>query len=310
MIPATLMILTTPPQTAQPPTQTLRKQEITGECELNGFPVSFLADTGSSRTIVNKNVLNLNNNEYGPLRNFKHNIITAEGHRAQIIGVKKCKIRIGNWTTIIDVLISNNLIKNCIIGMDILSICPSTKKSIQNLQSIINVCTHQTRAAKFQRESLKNFESQRQRHYYKGRYKRNVINDKEPQTYSRASLTTQTNEEKFRFATPQSLTKRINKYETRKSNNLESVRKENLDSISNDKVLSEKKLKQNRYDTKKIVVFPKRKNIDKTCIDKSSNDLDNDNELKDVTVLAINILNNDKRSCFKTANTNKLTNDT
>ena len=236
----------------------LRKQEITGECELNGFPVSFLADTGSSRTIVNKNVLNFNNNEYGPLRNFKHNIITADGHRAQIIGVKKCKIRIGYWTTIIDVLISNNLIKNCIIGMDILSICPSTKKSIQNLQSIINVCTHQTRAAQFQRESFKNYESQRQRHYYKGRYKRNAINDKEPQTYSRPSLTTQTNEEKFRFATPHSRKLRINKYETCKSNNPESVREQNLDSIYNNKVISEKKLKtkqirykENRSITKK-----------------------------------------------------------
>jgi hypothetical protein len=56
------------------------------------------------------------------LRPFRNNVITAEGHKAQIIGIKTCKIQIGKWTLITDALISNNLIRNCIIGMELLTI--------------------------------------------------------------------------------------------------------------------------------------------------------------------------------------------
>ena len=75
------------------------------------------------------------------MRAFKHNVITAEGHKAHIIGIKKCKIKLGEWIFVADVLVSNNLIKTCIIGMDILSICPPTQKVIQEFEKIIEDCT-------------------------------------------------------------------------------------------------------------------------------------------------------------------------
>ena len=119
--------------------------QITGECEINDKRVIFLADTGSNKTIVNKNVINMNKSEYRQIRQFKQNVVTAEGHRAHIIGIVKCKIKIGDSIIISDVLISNNLIKSCIIGMDILSVCPLTRNIILELQHSIEESPRKTR---------------------------------------------------------------------------------------------------------------------------------------------------------------------
>jgi hypothetical protein len=84
-------------------------------------------------------------NEYDKTRRFKCTVTTAEGHHANIVGIKKCKIMIGNWVFLADVLISNNLITTCIIGLDILSIFPPTKLIISNLKDTINDCTQTLR---------------------------------------------------------------------------------------------------------------------------------------------------------------------
>ena len=81
------------------------------------------------------------NDVHGKIRPFRQNVITADGNKAHIIGIKKVKIQIGEWIFVTDVLISNNLIKTCIIGMDILSILPSVKNVISDLQSAIQAST-------------------------------------------------------------------------------------------------------------------------------------------------------------------------
>ena len=164
--------------------------QIAGECEINDKSVMFLADTGSNKTIVNKNVINLNNNKYGTIRAYKKNIITAEGQRAQIIGIIKCKIRIGNWVYITDVLVSNNLIKSCIIGMDMLSICPHTNNAIKNLQTSIHNCTYiltQQRRKNFKNQLLNNQNSKFYRNLNNvGRYQVNCAKIRtQPNHYNR-----------------------------------------------------------------------------------------------------------------------------
>ena len=91
--------------------------QITGECEINNMPTTFLADTGCQQTIIHKNTIDLNNNEWGYIKPFNTNVLTAEGQKANIIGIKQCKIQIGQWTGCHNILISNNLIKKCIIGI-------------------------------------------------------------------------------------------------------------------------------------------------------------------------------------------------
>ena len=116
----------------------------------------YLADTGSNKTIINKNVNNIKDNTYGPIRQFKQSVLTAEEHRAHIIGIKKCKIRIGNWLFVTELLISNNLIQKCIIGMDILSICPPTKDVIKEFKRKISECTNQLKQSRFSKEKNAN----------------------------------------------------------------------------------------------------------------------------------------------------------
>ena len=105
-----------------------------GECEINEKPVIFLADTGSNKTIINKKVINFHNNKYddfnkmfSQLKDIKHTSLES-----------RVKIKIGEWI-FSDVLISKNLVKKCIIGMDILSICPPTKDFIHNLKAISTI---------------------------------------------------------------------------------------------------------------------------------------------------------------------------
>jgi hypothetical protein len=64
--------------------------QITGYCNVNDVKITYLAYTGSNRTIVHKSVINLFDNQHGQLRSFYQNVITAEGHKAQIIGIKTC----------------------------------------------------------------------------------------------------------------------------------------------------------------------------------------------------------------------------
>lgn len=86
-------------------------------CEIDDKPTKFLVDTGSNRTIVNKHFVN-SMNSYGKIQPFYTNVLTAEGRRAHIVGIKRVKILIGHsWSILFDVLVVANLIKACILGM-------------------------------------------------------------------------------------------------------------------------------------------------------------------------------------------------
>jgi hypothetical protein len=76
--------------------------------------------------------MNLNDDLHGYLQSFKHKVVTAEVKKAQIMGVKSCLIQIGNWKCIIEVLVAESSIKTCILGMDVLSVCPPINASINN----------------------------------------------------------------------------------------------------------------------------------------------------------------------------------
>jgi hypothetical protein len=73
-------------------------QQITVECEINNISTTFIADTGWQHSIINKNTIDLNNNEWGHIKPFNINVFTAEGQKAKIIGIKQCKIQIERWT--------------------------------------------------------------------------------------------------------------------------------------------------------------------------------------------------------------------
>ena len=76
------------------------------------------------------------------MRPFHANVFTADGKQAQIIGTKRVRILIGNtWSVTIDVLVASELIKPCILGMDILTICPATSFHLSMMRKDVQRCT-------------------------------------------------------------------------------------------------------------------------------------------------------------------------
>ena len=113
---------------------------ITGTCKINNKPVQFLLDTGSNRTLVQASILNVDNQQVQP---FQHPVYTANGQKVPIIGSKRCKIQLdSNWSCTIDVLITNSMIRECIIGMDVLLRYPRIQNTILNLKQTIEECTN------------------------------------------------------------------------------------------------------------------------------------------------------------------------
>ena len=111
--------------------------QITGICKINEKPVNFLLDTGSNRTIVNINAIDVNNNVNGKLYKLNQNVLTANGQLVLIIGVKRCKLQINNFSCVMEILVVQNLVKECIIGMDFIMQCPSTNKIVTKLRDFV-----------------------------------------------------------------------------------------------------------------------------------------------------------------------------
>ena len=109
--------------------------------EINNRPVEFLIDTGCDKTIVHISAININDNRYGKLEPCPFKVITANGSRTKIIGQKRYKISIGNWNCITDLIISTNTVRKCILGIDILELCPYTQAAIQTLRENVKVNT-------------------------------------------------------------------------------------------------------------------------------------------------------------------------
>lgn len=68
------------------------------------------------------------------MKKFKQYVLTVNGQPASIIGIKQCRVQIGEWDQLVDVIVADNTIKQCIIGMDVLNRCPSTKTQIKELK--------------------------------------------------------------------------------------------------------------------------------------------------------------------------------
>ena len=96
-----------------------------------------MLDTGSNRTIVNINSIDVNNNINGKLIQIKQHILTANGQPVPILGIKQCILEINNFSCVLEILVVENLIQSCIVGMDFITKCPSTQILIQQLKTMI-----------------------------------------------------------------------------------------------------------------------------------------------------------------------------
>ena len=93
--------------------------EIIGTYLIDGFKCNFLADIGANQTIMNERLV-----ERDKIRPIDFEIINACREMVMVIGVKTCKIQIGKRACVVDVLICKDLVKDCLLGMDLLTTCP------------------------------------------------------------------------------------------------------------------------------------------------------------------------------------------
>jgi hypothetical protein len=107
---------------------------MTGYCNVDGSICKFLADTGAQRTVIDVSVLG-NTNNISPCL-FK--IILADKSEATVLGVKKCSITLGYHTVQVEAIITKNVSHNCLLGLDFLNKCPTTKVHLDGLQDVIN----------------------------------------------------------------------------------------------------------------------------------------------------------------------------
>ena len=94
----------------------------------------MLIDTGSNRKILRADVINLHDQRYGRIKKSSQKVCTAAGHSADIVGILACKIQIGDWNLVFPTIISSNIIREGILGLDILTQYPRTKSIIKQLR--------------------------------------------------------------------------------------------------------------------------------------------------------------------------------
>ena len=109
-------------------------REIRGMCSVNGKPVSFLVDTGASRSVISQKILEPCNER----KPFEAQATTADGNELKIDGVQNCVVKIGESSYSTDVLVAPGLQTELLVGMDLLSNCLETKPHIEALRDSID----------------------------------------------------------------------------------------------------------------------------------------------------------------------------
>ena len=112
-------------------------RELYGTCKIDDVSCNYLLDTGSNRTIIHERMIPPH--ERVNIKPTEFNVLTATGELANISGVKRCKLQIGNTACYGDFLVARDLFNECLIGMDVLATCPLTRDSITQLYNSINV---------------------------------------------------------------------------------------------------------------------------------------------------------------------------
>jgi hypothetical protein len=109
---------------------------ISGNCVIDDNVTSFMADTGAEMTVIDVEVLQPDQRMDIKPTNF--DVILADGSKADVLGMKMCNITVGNDTVQLEVLVTTRLNQTCLLGIDFLRKCPSTKTLVHNLESALN----------------------------------------------------------------------------------------------------------------------------------------------------------------------------
>ena len=128
-------------------------KQLIGMAKINDKSIRFLLDTDSSRSLLNTNVLDKDQTK--SIKPYNSKISTANGQSAKIIGVYKCKFQLSTQVIDVEFLVVEDLIKQCIVGMDILSRIPYTNQLVKAFQVICKDSERYTDRKMSQKEAKK-----------------------------------------------------------------------------------------------------------------------------------------------------------
>jgi hypothetical protein len=113
--------------------------EILGVCLINGKRVNVTVDTGAVVTFVHQRIvqedLDLGKLIFEPC--FER-FVSANGVPVHIAGMVEVELQIGSSRLCHKIYISDNIVDDCLLGMDVLSICPSSKKFVEGLRKMFD----------------------------------------------------------------------------------------------------------------------------------------------------------------------------
>jgi len=107
---------------------------ITGYCKFEGVQTQFMFDTGATKTVIDARLLT--SDQLGEIQASPYCVILADGSRIPVLGTRKCRIQLADWTTEMEVLVTERLHEGCLLGIDFLSECPTTKDLIDQLREV------------------------------------------------------------------------------------------------------------------------------------------------------------------------------
>ena len=103
---------------------------------MDSVSVKFIVDTGCPITIINEQTFKHIGATFIDTP-VQHSVKTANGNQAKVLGYAKIKLQIKNYIIPSQVVVVNGIVKDCLLGMDMLESCPLTVKIIAQLRFLL-----------------------------------------------------------------------------------------------------------------------------------------------------------------------------
>ena len=112
--------------------------------------VKFIVDTGCPITIINEQTFKHIGAKYINKR-VEHMVKTANGSQAKVLGYTNVKLQLNNYSIETTVIVVCGLVKDCLLGMDVLESCPLTANIIAQLRHILESKSNPARPKQLKR---------------------------------------------------------------------------------------------------------------------------------------------------------------
>ena len=108
---------------------------IAGYCKVDGKTVKFLADSGASKTCIDVRLLDEEQRKF--IKESPFVVVLADGTETGAIGAYTGSITLGKDVVHLEMVVTERLHEGCLLGLDFLQRCPSTRTYISALRGVL-----------------------------------------------------------------------------------------------------------------------------------------------------------------------------